>query len=186
MTMLNPAKPETLLLTGAGGSIGCHTLMHVLQCTNWNVVTLDSFRHKGMTDRIEVMLLAHPEFRPRLKVYTHDLVAPISELLAAKIGPIDRIINMASLSDVHDSIVNPVPFVTNNVALVLNVLEYARTLPELKSFLQISSDEVYGPTDGKSFHKEWDAIVPAIPTAPRRPRRKPLLSPTGAPTTSRS
>jgi dTDP-glucose 4,6-dehydratase len=163
MTMLNPAKPETLLLTGAGGSIGCHTLMHVLQCTNWNVVTLDSFRHKGMTDRIEVMLLAHPEFRPRLKVYTHDLVAPISELLAAKIGKIDRIINMASLSDVHDSIVNPVPFVTNNVALVLNVLEYARTLPELKSFLQISSDEVYGPTDGKSFHKEWDAIVPSNP-----------------------
>lgn len=156
--------PETLLLTGAGGSIGCHTLMHVLATTDWNVVTLDSFRHKGITDRVEVMLQAHPEYRARVKVFTHDLAAPISDLLAKKLGKIDRIISMASLSDVHDSIVNPVPFVTNNVALVLNVLEYARTLGSgLKSFLQISSDEVYGPTDGKSFHREWDPIVPSNP-----------------------
>jgi dTDP-glucose 4,6-dehydratase len=153
---------ETLLLTGAGGSIGCHTLMHVLANTDWNVVSIDSFRHKGVTDRVEVMLQAHPEYRQRVKVYTHDLAAPISDLLADKIGPVDHIVSMASLSDVHDSIVNPVPFVTNNVALVLNVLEYARKV-QPKTFLQISSDEVYGPTDGESLHREWDPIVPSNP-----------------------
>lgn len=154
---------EKLLLTGAGGSIGCHVLMHLLHNTDWQIVCIDSFRHKGLTDRIRVMIQAHPEFAPRIKLHTHDLAAPISGLLARKIGPVDYIMNVASLSDVHDSIVNPVPFVKNNVDLTLNMLEFARSQEHLKAFMQLSSDEVYGPTDGKSFHKEWDAIVPSNP-----------------------
>lgn len=154
---------DRMLLTGAGGSIGCHVLMHFLHNTDWQIVCIDSFRHKGMTDRIKVMLDAHPEFESRVKVITHDLIAPISDLMASKIGHIDWIVNVASLSDVHDSIVNPVPFVKNNVDLILNVLEFARRFPNLKAFLQLSSDEVYGPTDGKTLHKEWDPIVPSNP-----------------------
>lgn len=152
----------TLLLTGAGGSIGCHTLRHILQNTDWKVVALDSFRHKGWTDRIEVMLHAHPGDRNRVRVFTHDLAAPLSPLLIGKIGPVDHIINMASLSDVHASLVDPAPFVLSNVQLILNMLEYAReVMPQ--TFLQISTDEVYGPTDGKVFHKEWDPILPSNP-----------------------
>lgn len=155
-------KKPRLLLTGAGGSIGCHTMMHFLHNTDFDIVAIDSFRHKGLTDRFRVMFDAHPEFMNRVTVFTHDLIAPISDLLAKRIGAIDYIINMASLSDVHDSILNPVPFVTNNVALALNVLEYARRAkPEV--FLQISSDEVYGPTDGVNLHEEWDPIVPSNP-----------------------
>jgi dTDP-glucose 4,6-dehydratase len=97
---------KRLLLTGAGGSIGCHTLRHILQNTDWEVVCIDSFRHKGLTDRVEVMLNAHPEDRPRVKIFTHDLSAPLSEMLIKKIGHIDYIINMASLSDVHDSLID--------------------------------------------------------------------------------
>jgi len=155
-------RRNTLLITGAGGSIGCHTLKHALNNTNWNIVSLDSFRHRGMTDRIEVMLQAHPEFRRRVRVYAHDLTSPISGLLASKIGEVDHIINMASLSDVHDSILHPVGFIQNNVNVILAMLEYARAVKP-RTFLQISSDEVYGPTDGKSFHKEWDPIVPSNP-----------------------
>jgi dTDP-glucose 4,6-dehydratase len=151
---------KRLLLTGIGGSIGCHTMRHILQNTDWDVVGIDSFRHKGLTDRIEVMLKAHPEDRPRVKIFTHDIAAPFSDLLVKKIGKLDYIINMGSLSDVHDSIVNPVPFIQNNVNIALNMLEFARIVkPDV--FLQISTDEIYGPTDGKTFHKEWDPIVPS-------------------------
>lgn len=154
---------ERCLITGAAGSIGCHVLMHFLHNTDWEIITLDSYRHKGMIDRLDVMLTAQPKFIPRVKVYYHDFNAPVSEILAGKIGHIDRIINIASLSDVHDSIVNPVPFVQNNVNLILNVLEYARGCRDLKAFLQLSSDEVYGPTDGEVLHREWDPIVPSNP-----------------------
>jgi len=71
---------------------------------------------------------------------------------------------MASMSDVYDSIQNPVPFITNNVNLIINILEYAREIkPEV--FIQFSTDEVYGPTDGKIGLKEWSSILPSNPYA---------------------
>ena len=156
---------KTCLLTGASGSIGIHTLSQIMKNTDWDVVCLVSFTHKGLADRLAEHFEGHPEDRHRVRVINHDLVAPLSELTIRKIGKVDYIINMASLSDVEDSIVNPVPFVQNNVALVLNMLEYARIAkPEV--FVQISTDEVYGPTDGK--HKgyvEWDAQIPSNPYA---------------------
>lgn len=153
---------QRLLLTGIGGSIGCHTMRHILQNTDWEVYGIDSFRHKGLTDRVEVMLQAHPEDRSRVKLFTHDLTAPISPLLTKKLGNVDIVINMASLSDVHDSIVNPAPFILSNVQLAVNMLEYAR-VAKPRIFMQISTDEVYGPTDGTFEHPEWDAILPSNP-----------------------
>jgi dTDP-glucose 4,6-dehydratase len=137
-------------------------MCHIMHGTDWELIGIDSFRHKGMTDRVEEMLADHPDWRPRIKIYTHDLTAPISDLLAKKIGKIDYIINMASLSDVFGSIKDPAPFVLSNVQLMLTMVEYARANPP-KAFLQISTDEVYGPTDGVHAHAEWDPIVPSNP-----------------------
>lgn len=154
------------LITGIGGSIATHFLAHIFTNTDWDIVGIDSFRHKGWTDRVRVMLDAHPDWKERLFVVTHDLAAPISPIMQKKIGHIDYIINMASLSDVEASIQNPVPFVKNNVDLVLSMLEYAREIkPEV--FVQISTDEVYGASASKfgDLRKEWDPIIPSNPYA---------------------
>lgn len=153
---------ERLLLTGAGGSIGCHALVHFLHNTDWTIVATDSFRHKGLTDRIAAVLDGHPEYRSRVTVITHDLTVPFSDMMLKRIGAADYIVNVASLSDVHDSIVNPVPFVRDNVAMQLNVLELSRRI-EPKMFLHVSTDEVYGPTDGEHRHAEWSPIIPSNP-----------------------
>lgn len=156
---------KRLLLTGIGGSIGIHTLSQIMKNTDWEVVGIDSFRHKGWCDRIATHFGNHPDDVARTKIITHDLSAPFSELTKKRIGHIDYIINMASLSDVEASIQEPVAFFKNNVDLVLNMLEYAREVkPE--AFIQISTDEVYGPTTGKNEgYKEWDAQVPSNPYA---------------------
>ena len=158
---------KRICLTGIGGSISTHFLAHFFTNTDWDIVGIDSFRHKGWTDRIQVMLDSHPEWKKRLTVITHDLTAPISPIMREKIGHIDYIINMASLSDVEASIQNPVPFIRNNVDLALTMLEYARTLDSLKAFIQISTDEVYGASASKygDLRKEWDAIIPSNPYA---------------------
>lgn len=154
-----------VLLTGAGGSIGIHTLSQIMKNTDWHVVAVDSFRHKGWCDRIAYHFKGHPEDEQRTTIVTHDLSAPFSELTKKRIGKIDYIINMASLSDVEASIQEPVPFFRNNVDLVLNMLEFAREVKP-KAFIQISTDEVYGPTTGKNEgYKEWDAQVPSNPYA---------------------
>ncbi len=156
---------KTCLLTGVGGSIGIHTLSQIMKHTDWNLVGIDSFRHKGWCDRVENHLKRHPDDVPRIKIIQHDLSAPFSELTKKRIGKIDYIINMASLSDVEESIQHPVYTIENNVKLVLNVLEFAREVkPEV--FIQISTDEVYGPTTGKNDgYKEWESKVPSNPYA---------------------
>lgn len=158
--------PKRVFLTGLAGSIGCHFLAHIFTNTDWEIVGVDSFRHKGWTDRVRMMLESHPDWKERLTVITHDLSAPISPIMREKIGHVDYIINMASLSDVEASIQNPVPFVKNNVDLVLSMLEYAREAkPEV--FVQISTDEVYGASASKfgDLRKEWDPIIPSNPYA---------------------
>ena len=128
---------ERLLLTGVAGSIGIHTLSQIMKNTDWEVVGIDSFRHRGWCDRVAWHLKDHPNDVSRIEIITHDLTAPFSELTKKKIGHIDYIINMASLSDVEASIQEPVPFFRNNLDLVLNILEYAREVKP-KAFIQIS------------------------------------------------
>lgn len=154
---------KRVLLTGVGGSIGAHFMAHFFHNTDWEIVGVDSMRHKGWTDRIVEMLKDHPEWAERLTLYTHDLAAPLSDILKKKIGHVDYIISMASLSDVEASIIDPVPFVQNNVNLALYMLEYAREVkPE--AFVQISTDEVYGASHGKDHqHPEWSPIIPSNP-----------------------
>lgn len=157
---------KRVLLSGISGSIGCHFFAHIMTNTDWHVVGIASFKHKGWMDKILVMTDEHPEWMDRLTMVIADLSAPLSEIQKQKIGKVDYIISMASLSDVEASIKDPVPFVTNNVALVLNMLEFAREVkPEV--FIQISTDEVYGACATKTEvgAKEWAPIVPSNPYA---------------------
>lgn len=154
---------DRILLTGAGGFVGSHTLAHILTNTDWHVVCLDSFRHKGKTDRLTVMLDNHPDWRTRMTVITHDLAAPISHQMTHRIGDVSAIINMAAESHVDRSITDPVPFFMNNAALAINMLEYARMVRP-KIFVQISTDEVYGPCP-TGMYAEWASILPSNPYA---------------------
>lgn len=156
---------KTVLLTGAGGAIGVHTVAHIMHNTDWNIVATDSFKpkDKGYFDRLTEVCKEHPDWVPRIKVITHDLCAPFTEREVRQIGNIDYIINLASRSDVQASIDDPVSFVKNNVDLMLNMLEYARIVkPEV--FLHFSTDEVYGPcTKDSKGHPEWSPILPSNP-----------------------
>ena len=153
---------KRVLITGIGGSIGFHVLCHVMHNTDWDVVGIDSFRHKGLYDRINLALDEHFDWADRLDLVTHDLRAPLSEMTMHKIGPVNHIINLASLPDVADSIQDPVPFIMSNTAMMLNILEYARKA-QPETFVHISTDEVYGQTDGQTYHKEW---APSLPSSP--------------------
>jgi dTDP-glucose 4,6-dehydratase len=154
---------KKVLLTGASGFVGSHTLIHLLHNTDWDITVICSFRHKGLTDRIRQMVYeSHPEYIERVHIFVHDLTVPISATLANQIGKIDYIINMASESHVDRSITDPRPFIENNINLVLTMLEYAREHP-VNKFIQISTDEVYGPADIGHDHVEGEPHLPSNP-----------------------
>lgn len=151
-----------VLITGIGGAIGVHMLAHIMHNTDWDIVGIDSFNHLGYFDRITEVTKDHPDWLPRLKIIRHDLIAPFTQREVDKLGHIDFIVNLASLSDVSGSIADPVPFVRNNTEIMLTILELARELKP-KTFLHFSTDEVYGPAEIDKGHSEWDTILPSNP-----------------------
>jgi dTDP-glucose 4,6-dehydratase len=153
-----------VLLTGASGFVGSTVLAHLLDSTDWHVVCPVSYRHHGDGARINAVLSEHPHQRYRVDVIPHDLALPITPLMAEAIAPIDYVWNIASESHVDRSLANPVPFVRNNVELMLNVLEYAR-IAKPRLMLHMSTDEVFGPAAEGYRHHEWDSIRPSNPYA---------------------
>jgi dTDP-glucose 4,6-dehydratase len=152
-----------ILLTGAGGFVGHHTLEHILKTTDWEVVVLDSFKHKGYSSRLRAIFEANPNYVSRVTVVTHDLRAPIDAVTSHHLGQFDVIINNASESHVDRSLIEPRNFIENNVAIATTMLDYARTQSYLKMFIQVSTDEVYGPAKNGSAHPEYSPILPSNP-----------------------
>ncbi len=156
-----------VFLSGAGGFAAHHFLEHVLATTDWDVLATDSFRHKGLTDRISQVLDNAPmgsDWSARTSVITHDLSAPFSARTMLGFPSIDYMVCYASESHVDRSIEDPVPFVTNNIQVALNTLELARKLRP-KAVIWISTDEVYGPVtaDNLKGHPEWAPMLPSNP-----------------------
>lgn len=153
---------KRILLTGASGFVGSHVLRHILTTTDWEVVCPVTFRHKGISDRLVTAM--EDLDQKRVTIVQTDLTAPISSVSAHKFGDINYILNVASESHVDRSIEEPAAFIQSNVALITNILDYARTLGNLEVFLQVSTDEVYGPAHPGEAHREWiDNIKPSNP-----------------------
>lgn len=155
---------KNCILTGVSGFISSHTLEYLLKNTDWNFICPVSFKHKGTPERITEIFERTPEFRDRVRVITHDLTVPFTEHTISTFPQIDYIINIASESHVNRSIEDPVPFIKNNIDLMITMLELARKV-EPKVFFQISTDEVYGSAPVGTRYKEWDTIKPSNPYA---------------------
>lgn len=149
-----------LLLTGGAGFIASHCAEHCLVNTDWRITILDGLTYAGDAARIYE---AGKFDRSRVRIFWHDLNSQIPESLARRIGDVDYVVNMASNSHIDASIADPVPFVKNNVNIALHMLDYARRLPELKQFVQVETDEIYGSVDGDETYAEWSSINPSNP-----------------------
>jgi dTDP-glucose 4,6-dehydratase len=152
---------KRILLTGISGFCGAHFLDHFLVNTDWEIVGIATWRHKGVPERV-IDSEHYQNNKDRVQIFTHDLLSPVSKVLRERIGHIDYIVNLASMSHVDTSIEDPAPFVKNNVELVVNMLELARIIKPEK-FIQFSTDEVYGPMLNNIPHPEWDKIMPSNP-----------------------
>lgn len=148
-----------ILVTGVAGFMGSHVLRHLLISTDWEIVGIASFAHKGRSARITKQLDGLD--KSRFKLVLHDLTAPITANIASEIGPIDYVLNIASESHVDRSIDVPRPFIENNTKLILTMMEYTKEYP-VKKFIHISTDEVYGPANDHN-HREGEAHRPSNP-----------------------
>lgn len=161
---------KRVLLTGVGGFIGVHFLKYYLANTDWHIIGLDSFRHKGTYSRLNEIEIPQDRFT----LLKHDLTVPIDIQLENRImsrrinergsvveSKLDAIINLASDSAVERSVSDPGWCWRNNTELIYNMLELARRVKP-KAFFNISTDEIYGDCPFESEgHHEWDVVSPS-------------------------
>src|SRR3990167_9040584 len=149
-----------VLLTGASGFFGSHLLRHLLMNTDWHIVCIVSWKHKGTPERVEGALKDMDV--SRVTIIRHDLEARFTPHTTKRIGKIDYILNIASNSHVDRSITDPEEFAEGNFQLILTMLKLAREIKP-KVFLQFSTDEVYGPAPKGINFKEGERQKPSNP-----------------------
>ena len=124
---------KRLLLTGGAGFIAHHTIRHLLQHTDWEIVSLDRLDYSGNLNRISDMMTEFPpETQKRLRIVYHDLRAEVNEMLQADLGQFDYILHMAASSHVDRSIEDPMCFVMDNVVATCNILNFGRKQKNLE------------------------------------------------------
>lgn len=151
---------KRVLATGGTGFVGHHFVEHVLKSTDWEIEIIDKLSYSGDAAKVTELECFDPK---RVKIHWHDLRAPIMESLKNEMGRIDYIVNFAAESHVDNSIDKPAEFIHNNVMVAVNMLEYARENP-VEKFIQISTDEVFGPALEKAHgFEEWSVHIPSNP-----------------------
>jgi dTDP-glucose 4,6-dehydratase len=129
---------QTLLVTGGAGFIGSNLVRSLLADTQHHIVVLDALTYAGNLESIEDCLKDDRVVFHKGSITDRDVVRSI-----LKEHAIEGIIHLAAESHVDRSIRSAEPFIHTNVHGTMVLLEEARNA-EVKRFLHVSTDEVYG------------------------------------------
>jgi dTDP-glucose 4,6-dehydratase len=142
-----------VLITGGAGFIGCNFVRHMLkEHPGTDIVVLDKLTYAGRLENLQ-------EVKDKITFVKGDIC---DKDVVKKVMPgCDQVVNFAAESHVDRSITSPEDFVRTDVLGVFTMLEEARRT-DVKKFVQISTDEVYGSTISGSF-KEGDTLDPSSP-----------------------
>jgi len=145
-----------VLVTGGAGFIGSNFVRYAIDThTDWLVTTLDKLTYAGRRENLHD-LLEHPRHRFVQGDIT-DAVVTTKLVHEAEI-----IVHFAAETHVDRSLQNAGAFIHTDVHGTFVLLDAAREAPQLRRFVQISTDEVYGSiSDGSS--KETDELRPRNP-----------------------
>lgn len=149
---------ETILITGGAGFIGSNFIKQILSTVfDVRIINLDALTYAGNLENLKDVEV-HPNYKfEHGRIEDSGLVRKIIED-----NYIDGIINFAAESHVDRSIIEVNPFIETNIKGTLVLLEAARDL-NIKRFLQVSTDEVYGSLGPDGYFTEQTPIDPRSP-----------------------
>ncbi len=143
-----------ILVTGGAGFIGGHFVELLLkEKPDWEIHVLDMSGVGSREGTIEGVEWFH---KGRIESTFSSFVMSGREF--------DYVVNFAAETHVDRSFVNPSDFVASNTLGVSQLLSACRRQQSLKMFLQVSTDEVYGPTAVHAIQShESDLLSPRNP-----------------------
>src|SRR5881398_1838020 len=142
------------LVTGGAGFIGSNFIRFLFNKDgdDAQVVNLDKLTYAGIREN-----LAEYEGKANYRFQQGDIANPtyVAEAYKGVDGTcVDVVVNFAAETHVDRSLMEAGTFIQTDVHGVLVLLEEARKhAPNLKRFVQISTDEVYGSIDRGSFNE---------------------------------
>lgn len=144
-----------LLVTGGAGFIGSNFIRHILdKYADYSVTNLDKLTYCGNLENLKSI-----SKNSRYEFVKGDIAdAKLVEKLMRKSN---MVVNFAAETHVDRSISDTASFIRTNIFGTYTLLEAARKAG-IKSFIQISTDEVYGSIAEGAF-KEDDPLRPNSP-----------------------
>jgi dTDP-glucose 4,6-dehydratase len=145
-----------ILVTGGAGFIGCNFARHLAKARpDWEIVVLDKLTYAGRREN-----LADLEGRPGFAFVQGDIAD--KDVVAKVLPGCAYVVNFAAETHVDRSLYDAGSFIQTDVYGTFVLLEEARRARELRMFVQISTDEVYGSVETGSS-RETDALMPRNP-----------------------
>ncbi|MEK4167560.1 dTDP-glucose 4,6-dehydratase [Anoxybacillus sp. FSL W8-0104] len=147
-----------LLVTGGAGFIGSNFVRYMLEkYPNYKLVNYDLLTYAGNLENLKDVE-NHPNYTfVKGDINNRELVNYL-----VKTHEIDVIVNFAAESHVDRSITDPDIFVKTNVLGTQALLDVAKA-NNIKKYVQISTDEVYGTLGETGYFTEETPLAPNSP-----------------------
>ncbi|AIC96092.1 dTDP-glucose 4,6-dehydratase [Shouchella lehensis] len=147
-----------ILITGGAGFIGSNFVNYMVRkYSNYNFVNLDLLTYAGNLENLKSIEEATNYHFIKGDICDNQLVTNLIQNHS-----IDIIINFAAESHVDRSITDPGSFVRANVVGTQVLLDVARQ-ENIKKYVQVSTDEVYGTLGEEGFFTEDTPLQPNSP-----------------------
>lgn len=146
----------SILITGGCGFIGSNYARFVNKNhPDYNIMVIDKLTYAGNPENISDL-----KGNPNFTFIKGDICD--EKLIVECVKKVDYIVNFAAETHVDRSITEPDAFIKTDIFGTHNILEAVRNSPNVKRYLQISTDEVYGSILEGSF-REGDPLNPSSP-----------------------
>lgn len=154
--MLDDAR---ILVTGGCGFIGSNFILHLLDLyPNAQVVNLDKLTYASNQGSLRDV-----KGDPRYRFVQGDICD--GELVDGLMAEVEVVFNFAAETHVDRSLMEAGSFILTDVLGTHVLLDSARRHPNVKRFVQVSTDEVYGEMSPDAWAKESDPLHPRSPYA---------------------
>ena len=148
-----------ILVTGGCGFIGSNFIKHMLdKYEDYKIVNIDKLTYAGDRDNLKNYENHHNYYFAKGDINESDLIEFLIES-----RNIDTIINFAAETHVDNSIENADNFIQTNVNGTYSLLSMLQKYSQIKKYIQISTDEVYGELGEEGSFTEDSHIAPNSP-----------------------
>lgn len=147
-----------ILVTGGAGFGGSNFIRYILnKYPEYTIINLDKLTYAGNLTNLKDV-----EGNSNYTFVKGDITD--TKLVNELASRVDAVINYAAETHVDRSILDPESFINSNIVGTYRLLEAVKNNPNVKRFIQISTDEVFGSIDEGLF-KEDSPFKPNSPYA---------------------